>query len=163
MGYNLVLFESRVDELMRDRIYWRPQWRIGKNLGKTWSKNSMNLVWENLELNRKKHGLRKLGTGQVSSGGKCRQHTSFSLESKRKKILVTTFKKLYNFLLLTTWLIHFSSNILISPFSGTRSGVSVTRTKFARNYLRVKTKSKRDTFRPIATGLSGLISHMLNS
>ena len=40
--------------------------KLGKNL----EQNSMNLVWENLELNRKKHGLRKLGTGQVSSGGK---------------------------------------------------------------------------------------------
>ena len=89
---------------------------IWQRFGKTWSKNSMNLVWENLELNRKKHGLRKLGNGQVSSGGKCRQHTSFSLESKRKKILVTTFNKGYNFLLLTTWLIHFSSNILIHLF-----------------------------------------------
>ena len=89
---------------------------IWQRFGKTWSKNSMNLVWENLELNRKKHGLRKLGTGQVSSGGKCRQHTSFSLESKRKKILVTTFNKGYNFLLLTTWLIHFSSNISIHLF-----------------------------------------------
>ena len=102
-------------------------------------------------------------TGQVNLVSKCRQHTSFSLESKRKKTLVTTFNKGYNFLLFTTWLIHFSSNILISPFSGTRSGVSVTRTKFARNYLRVKTKSKRGTFRLIATGLSGLVSHMLNS
>ena len=44
---------------------------IWQRFGKTWSKNSMNLVWENLELNKKKkHGLRKLGTGQVSSGVK---------------------------------------------------------------------------------------------
>ena len=38
--------------------------RLGKE---TWSKNLMNLVWENLELNRKKHGRRKLKhqTGQL--------------------------------------------------------------------------------------------------
>ena len=76
----------------------------------------VNLVSENLELNRKKHGLRKLGIGQVSLGSKGRHHTSVSLKGKRKKILVTTFKKLYNFLLLTTWLIHFSSNISIHLF-----------------------------------------------
>jgi len=50
-----------------------------------------------------------------------------------------------------------------SPFSGTKSEVSVTRTEFTGNYLGVKIKSKGDTFRPIATGLSGLVSHMLNS
>ena len=112
--------------------------KFGKDLEKLGSKNSMNLVWENLELNRKKHGLRKLGIGQVSLGSKGRHHTSVSLKGKRKKTLITTFKKLYNFLLLTTWLIHFSSNILISPFQGLDQGFSVTRTEFARNYLRVK-------------------------
>ena len=53
----------------------------------------MNLVWENLELNRKKHGLRKLGIGQVSLGSKGRHHTSVSLKGKRKKTLITTFNK----------------------------------------------------------------------
>ena len=86
--------------------------RLENNL----EQNLMNLVTWIWNSNRKKHGLRKLGTGQVSSGGKCRQHTSFSLESNRKKILVTTFNKGYNFLLLTTWLIHFSSNISIHLF-----------------------------------------------
>ena len=115
MNYNLRLMKA---ELMDENtgLLKTSMWRIGKDLKKNLEQKLMNLVAWVWNSNRKKHGLRKLGTGQVSSGGKCRQHTSFSLESKRKKILVTTFNKGYNFLLLTTWLIHFSSNISIHLF-----------------------------------------------
>ena len=111
---------------------------IWQRFGKTWSKIRWTWCGKILSWTERSMVAGSWSTGQVNLVSKCRQHTSFSLESKRKKTLVTTFNKGYNFLLFTTWLIHFSSNILISPFSGTRSGVSVTRTKFARNYLRVK-------------------------
>ena len=66
MDYNLGLMKA---ELMDENTGFIEDLNVKnwQNLGKTWSKNSMNLVWENLELNRKKHGRRKLKhrTGQL--------------------------------------------------------------------------------------------------
>ena len=59
MDYNLRLMKA---ELMDENTGFIGvlNEEIWQRFGKTWSKNLMNLVWENLELNRKKHGHRKL-------------------------------------------------------------------------------------------------------
>jgi len=82
----------------------------------------MNLVWENLELNRKKHGLRKLGIGQVSLGSKGRHHTSVSLKGKKEENINHNIQETVQLFAFYHLVNSFLFEHFNSPFSGTRSG-----------------------------------------
>ena len=130
--------ESRVDGWETQSLLKTSMWRIGKTWEKLGAKNWWTWCGKILSWTERSMVAGSWSTGQVNLVSKCRQHTSSSLKGKRKKILVTIIQQrvqlfAFNHLVNSFLFEHFNS-----PFSGTKSEVSVTRTKFTGNCLEVK-------------------------
>ena len=140
---------------------------LNEELAKTWEKLGAKIRWtwcgKILSWTERSMVSGSWALDRSAQVSRCRQHTSVSLESKRKKTLITTFKKTVQLFAFNHLVNSFLFDHFLPLFQGLNQGFSVTRIKFAGNYLRVKTESKKGTFRLIATGLSGLMSHILNS